>query len=90
MSAQFIFDLEQVVLVILRDEIDSQTQVSKSSRSTDSVQICLGETRKVKVDDDIDRLDINTSSKDVCTDKTSRFPILEVMINSASVVLLHF
>jgi len=53
------------------------------------VEICFSIARKVEVDDHIDRENIDTTSKDISANKASRFTILEVMINSTSIGLLH-
>jgi hypothetical protein len=90
LSVQLILNLEEVLLIVICNEVNCKTKMTKSSRSTYSVKVCFGESRKVKIDDYIDSLNIDTSGKDVSADKASGFTILEVMVNSASVLLLHF
>lgn len=64
--------------------------MTESSGSTDSMQVGLCVPWEIKVDDDVDRKNINTTSKDICADQTSGLSIFEVMVDSISVVLLHF
>lgn len=69
------------------------------------MQVGLCVPWEIKVDDDVDRKNINTTSKDVCADQTSGLSIFEVMVDSIktrinlnlmsfnlpiSVILLHF
>jgi hypothetical protein len=89
LRTELIFNLEKIVLIILRDEIDSQSKMAKSSRSADSMEISLCKSRKVEVDNHIYRLNVDTSGENVSANEASGFTILEIMINSAPVVLLH-
>lgn len=62
-STQFLFNLVQVKAIIPIYEIDRQTQVSKATRSANSVEISLGILRKIEIDHDIHGLNVNTSSQ---------------------------
>ena len=42
-------------------------KLTKTSGTTDSVQIGLGHAREVEVDDDIDGLDVNTTGEEIGT-----------------------
>lgn len=81
LSLELIFDGEQILLIIFGDEVDGETKMSESSWSTDSVQICLSEPWKVKIDDNINRQNIDTTGKNVCTDQAPCLSVFEVMIN---------
>ena len=63
--------------------------MAKSSRSADSMEIGFRKSWKVEVDDHIHGLDIDTSGENVSANEASGFTILKIMINSASVILLH-
>jgi hypothetical protein len=89
LGVELIFDGKQVLLVILSNEVDSHTEVTKSTRSTNSMEVGFGVLGEVKVDNDIDGLNIDTSCKDVSTDEASCFTVLKVMENFVSVGLLH-
>lgn len=62
-GAQFLLNLVQIESVLPVDEIDSEAKVTKAAGTTDTVQICLSVLWKVKVDYDIDRLNIDTTSE---------------------------
>jgi hypothetical protein len=85
LSRQLVFNLKQIVLVTFSNEVDGDTQMSKSSRSTDSVEVSLSILWEIKVYNNIDRLNIDTSSKDVSTDKASGLSVLEVMEDSVNI-----
>ena len=53
------------------------------------MEIGFRKSWKVEVDDHIHGLDIDTSGENVSANEASGFTILEIMINSASVILLH-
>jgi len=61
-----------------------------TSRSTDPVEVSFRVFRKVKVDDDINRRNIDTTSKQISTDQITTLSISERMENSISVFLEHF
>lgn len=54
------------------------------------MKIGLSITRKIKVYDDVDGEDIDTSCEDVRADEATRLTILEIMIDPISILLLHF
>jgi hypothetical protein len=89
LGVELIFDSEQVVLVVLSDEVDSQTEMSKTTRSSNSMQVGLSILREVEVDNDINRNDIDTTCEQVRAHKTASFSVLEVVENSVPVSLLH-
>tara|TARA_B110001450_G_C17634031_1_gene486425 strand:+ start:181 stop:465 length:285 start_codon:yes stop_codon:yes gene_type:complete len=82
LSVELILDLEQILLIRFSDEVDGQTQMAESSRSTDSMQVSLSVPREIEVDDHIHRKNIDTTSKNICANQASGLSILEVMINS--------
>lgn len=62
--------------VVIGNEIDCHTQVSKSAWSSNSVEIGLSMFGEVKIDDNIYCLDINSSGKQICGEyKESAFKI---------------
>jgi len=68
LRSQFHFNLVEVIAVILCDQVDGDSKMSEPSRPTDAMQVSLSHTWKVKVNDNIDRLDVNTSSEQISTD----------------------
>ena len=82
LSVELILDLEQILLIRFSDEVDGQTQMAESSRSTDSMQVSLSVPREIEVDDHIHRKNIDTTSKNICANQASGLSIFEVMVNS--------
>jgi hypothetical protein len=82
LSVKFILNCKQILLVILSDEIDSHTKMTKSTRSTNSVKICFSILGEVKVDNNVHSLNIDTSCEDICADKASCFTVFEIMEHS--------
>jgi hypothetical protein len=60
-----LFNPVQVEPVFPIDQVDSQTQMSKSTRATDAVKVSFGVLWEIKVDDNIDGLDINTTGQQI-------------------------
>lgn len=65
LSAQLLLNAIEVQAVVVGDEIDGETQVTKTSGSTNAVEIRLRVLGKVKVDDHIDGRDVNTTSEEI-------------------------
>ena len=87
LSIELIFNLEQVLLVILCNEVDSQTKMTESSWSANSVQVCLSIPREVEVDHNVHWEDIDTSCKDVSADEAPGLTVLEIMIDSILMIV---
>ena len=81
-SVQLIFNLEKMLLIIFSDEIDGETQVSKTTRSTNSVKIGFSVLGEIEIDDNVNWQDINTSCKNVSANQASGFSIFEIVVNS--------
>lgn len=77
--------LEDLAVGVRGDERDGQSSGSESSGSSDSVEVRVGVGRLVVVDDNVDSLDVDSSSKDVGADKDSLLERLELLVplNSA-------
>jgi hypothetical protein len=84
-----LFDPVKIEAIFPVDQIDSQTQMSKTTRSTNPMQICLGVLREIKVDYNVDGLNIDTTSEQVRTDEVSAYTIAEVVEDTITVVLKH-
>ena len=63
--AQFVLDAVKGKAIFVRDQVDGNAQVAKPTRTTDSVQVRLGHLRKIEIDDHIDSLNVDTTSKQV-------------------------
>lgn len=89
LSPQFLFDLVEIKSIIPGDEIDSQTKMSKSTRATNAMQICFRILGEVEVDDNVDGLNIDTTSEKIRANQISRNTCTEVMEDFVAVVLHH-
>ena len=54
------------------------------------MEISVRVVGEIKVDDYVDTWNIDTSGKQIATNKTSAFTLLEVMEDLVSISLLHF
>ena len=89
LRAQLLLDLVQVEPVLVRDEVDRQTQVSKTTTTTDTVKVCLRVLGEVEVDDDVDGLDIDTAGKEVGADEVTTLAVAEVVEDAVTMGLKH-
>lgn len=71
LGSEFLFDPVQVEPIFVRDEVDRESQVSVSTGSSDSVKVGFGVFREVKVDDDVDGLDIDTTSEEIYSERAN-------------------
>ena len=60
---QFLLNLVQVETIIPVNEVDRKSQVSKTSRSTNSVEVSFSVLGEIEIDDHVDGLDIDTTSQ---------------------------
>ncbi len=63
--------------------------MAKSSRSSDTVKVCLRILGEIKVDDNVDTLDIDTTSKQVGCYKMTGATVAEFVKDSVTIRLLH-
>lgn len=89
LGAQLLFNPVQGVAVFIGDEVDGNTEMTKASGSTNSMQVSLGHLGKVKVDDNVDSLDVDTSGEEVRADKIAAQSGPEIVKDPVSVCLGH-
>ena len=65
--AEFVFYPVQREAVVICDEVEGNTEVAKATRSADAVKVGLCHLGEVKVDYNVDSLDIDTTSEQICT-----------------------
>ena len=70
------------MLVVVSDEVDGEAQMTKTPRPANSVQVGLSISREVKVDDDVDGKNVNSSRKNVSADEASGLTVLVVVVDS--------
>lgn len=77
------------VPIFVGNQVDSDTEVAKASRAANAMQVGLCHFGKVKVDNNIDRLNVNTTSKEITANKVTAEATPEVVKNAVSVWLRH-
>lgn len=75
--------------VFIGNQVDGNTQVSETSRTTDAVQVSLSESGEVKVDHHVHRWDVDASGEQVCANEVPAVTLSEVMKNAIPVLLGH-
>lgn len=75
--------------VIPVDQIDSQSKMSKSARTTDTVEVRLGILGKIKVDNNIHSLNIDTTGEQIRANQVAADTVPEIMKDPVAVVLKH-
>lgn len=73
LGAQLILDAVQSESILVSDQVDRNAQVSEPTRTADSMQVRFGHLRKVEVDDNVHSLNVDTASKQICSN--TYFPI---------------
>lgn len=89
LSSKIPLNVVEVEAVFPVDEVDGKTKVTVSARSTNSVQVGFGILGEVKVDDNVDSLDINTTSEEIGADEVSADAVAEVVEDAVASLLLH-
>lgn len=88
-GAKVPFDVVEIEAVVPVDQVDGQSEVAESARSTDSVEIGFGILGEVKVDDDIDGLDVNASGEEIGAHQVSADAVAEIVEDAVTGLLLH-
>ena len=77
LSCQFL-NIINLFAFFLRAECKCHTCISCSSRTPDSMYICLRNIRKIIIDNQRQLININSPGSDICGNHHSRFTRLEV------------
>jgi hypothetical protein len=88
-GSEFVFNSVKGGAIFHRYQIDGNSKMSKATRSSDSVQVRFGHLGKVEVDHNVNRLNVNTSRKQIGTDKIAAEAVAEVVENPISMRLGH-
>lgn len=89
LGTEFLLDPVEVVPVIVGNQVDRETEVTVTARTTDPVQVRLGRFREIKVDDDVDGLDVDTAGEQVGADEVAADAVAEVVEDAVAVRLEH-
>lgn len=89
LGAELLLDLVQVETILPVDQVDGETEMTKPTRTTNSVKIRLGILGEVKVDDYIDSLNIDTPGQEIRTYKIPTMTGPEIVEDTIAGVLQH-
>lgn len=89
LGAELLLDPVQVEPVVERDEVDGEAQVAVPSRAADAVQVRLCVLGEVKVDDDVDGLDVDAARQEVRAHEVAAHAVAEVVEDAVAVRLEH-
>lgn len=89
LRSELLLDAIKVETVVPVDQVDGKTEMAETSRSADAVEVGLGVLRKVKVDDHVDGLNVNTTRQQVGAHQVAAVSGAEVMEYAVAVVLRH-
>ena len=90
LRSEFLLNLIQIETILVGNKVNSQTQMPKSTRTTNTMKVSFAILREIKVDDNIYCLNIDTTSKEIGADEVTAHAIAEVVENAITVRLQHF
>jgi len=77
------------MLVLLSNEVDCETKMPETTRTTDSMEISLGILGEVKVYHDVNRLNVDSTSEQVSAHEAASLSVLKIMVDTVTIALLH-
>lgn len=89
LRAELLLDAVQGEPILVRDQVDRDTEVTETSRATDAVKVGLRHAREVEINDDVDRLHVDTSCKEIGTDQIAAETCAEVVEHAVAMRLRH-
>ena len=90
LRSELLLNFIQIETILVGNKVDSQTQMPKSTRTTNAVKVSFTVLRKIKVDNNIYCLNIDTTSKEIGADEVTAHAVAEVVENAITVGLQHF
>ncbi|KAK8222289.1 hypothetical protein BKA81DRAFT_17590 [Phyllosticta paracitricarpa] len=90
LGAELLLNLVQIETVVPVNKVDGQTQVAKTTRTANTVKVSLGVLGEVKVDDNVDGLNVDTTGEKVRANQVAANTVPEVVENAVASVLKHF
>ena len=82
---KLLFDTVEVKAIFVRHQVDGKTQMAESTGTSNAVKISFRVFGEIKVDDDIDRLNINTTSEEVGAHEVSTHAVAEIVEDPVTV-----
>lgn len=84
-SSKLLLDLVKVETIFIGDQVNGQTQVTETTTTTDTMKVGLGVLGEIKVDNNVDSLDIDTTGQKIRADQVAADSIPEIMENAVTV-----
>ncbi|KAI6768851.1 hypothetical protein HG531_011040 [Fusarium graminearum] len=88
-GAEVSLNVVKVEAIVPVDQVNSQTKVTVTAGSTDTVEVSLGVLGEIKVDDNVDGLNVDTTGEQIGAHKVSADTVTEIVENTVSCMLLH-
>lgn len=90
LRSELLLNLIQIETILVGNKVNSQTQMAKSTRTTNAMKVSFAVFREIKVDDNVYCLNIDTASKEIRADEVTAHAVAEVVENAITVGLQHF
>lgn len=90
LGSQFLFNSVKSKPVIIGDQVDRDSKVAESSTTTNPMKVSLCHFREVKINDNIDCLNVDTTGEEITANEVPAESGAEIMEDSVSVSLRHF
>ena len=90
LSPKLLLNTVKVEAILVCHQVYGETQVSEPTGATNTVEVRFRVLGEIKVDDDVDGLDIDTTSEEVRAHEVSTHAVAEVVEDAVTVRLQHF
>lgn len=87
--AEVTLNIVEVEAIIPVDQIDGQAKVAIATRTTDTMEVGFRILGEVKVDDDVYRLDVDTTGEEIGADQIAANTVAEIVEDAVSGLLGH-
>ena len=88
-GAEFLLNAVEIEAILPIDQVDSQTEMSETARTTDTMQIRLCVLGEIEVDNDVHSLNVDTSGQQIRADKVAAHAVAEVVEYAITIMLQH-
>lgn len=82
---QLLLDLVKVEPILVRDQVNCQSEMPKSPGSANSMQISLTILWEVEINDDVNGLNVYASSEEIRADEISAHAVPEIVEHAITV-----
>ena len=89
LRSQLLLNAVQVETIFPVDQVDSKTEVTETSRSTDAMEVGLRVLWKIEIDNNVDSLNIDTTGEQIGADEIAHCSVSEVVKYAISMLLQH-